>query len=289
MITLSAIAHAKLNLTLDVVGKRPDGYHDLKMVMQEIALGDELTVSLETGAPWRVISDSGEIPCDNSNLVIKAANLFFKETGIDPGGLTVEIQKRTPVCAGMGGGSADGAAMLRLLQNHYGNPLPEETLYRIAEETGSDVPFALFGGTALAEEKGQILTRISPMPSCTILLCKPDFPISTPMLFRAMDKAPITRRPDNDGMLRALSAGDIGLVAEKVYNVFEPVVKGDHPEIAEIQELMRKGGALASCMTGSGPTVFGIFTDADRAQETFSTLKKAYSATFLTHPVNESV
>lgn len=285
MTTYRTTAHAKLNLTLDVVGKRPDGYHDLQMVMQEITLGDEITLTLETGAPWRVISGSGEIPCDDSNLCIKAARLFFDATGLAPRGLTVEIQKNTPVCAGMGGGSADGAAVLRLLQQHYKAPLSEKDLYKIAEQVGSDVPFALFGGTALAEEKGQVLTRISPMPPCHILLCKPSFPISTPELFRAIDSEHISCRPDTRGMMEALRSGDMASVAQKLCNVFEPVVARSHPEIAEIKGEMLAHGAKNACMTGSGPTVFGLFEVQQQAQTCLKSLKTRFSDTYLVKPV----
>ena len=285
MTVLTTSAHAKLNLTLDVVGQRPDGYHDLQMVMQEINLGDEITLTLGTNKPWQVLSGSGEIPCDDSNLAIKAARLFFAATGIDPNGLTVEIQKVTPVCAGMGGGSADGAAVLRLLYQHYENPLEITRLYEIAEEVGSDVPFALFGGTALAEEKGQILTRISPMPPCNIVLCKPHFPISTPALFHAIDSEEIVLRPNTVGMIHNLETGDIHRVARELYNVFEPVVARDHPEIDQIKSVMMDHGALNACMTGSGPTVFGIFTDKDRAENCYRVLKQNFSDTYLTNPV----
>lgn len=285
MITLSAVAHAKLNLTLDVVGKRPDGYHDLQMVMQEITLGDEVILTLDTGKPWAVISESGEIPYDDSNLAIKAAKLFFEEAHIDPRGLTVKIIKKIPVCAGMGGGSADGAAVLRLLYEHYKMPISEEALYQIAEMVGSDVPFALFGGTALAEEKGQILTRISAMPQCYIVLCKPSFPISTPALFKAIDSEAIVRRPDTNAMLEALDSGSIERAAAELYNVFSPVVERDHPEINEIKAVMRQSGALNACMTGSGPTVFGVFTDETQAKSAYASLSGKYSDTFLTKPV----
>lgn len=285
MTVLHTAAHAKLNLTLDVVGKRPDGYHDLCMVMQEISLGDELTLTLGTGEPWRVISGSEEIPSDDSNLAIKAAKLFFSESGIAPHGLTVEIQKNTPVCAGMGGGSADGAAVLRLLYEHYDRPISREALYRIAEATGSDVPFALFGGTALAREKGQVLSRLSPMPDCHILLCKPPFPVSTPALFRAIDGEVIEARPDTGAMVSALEQGSIHAIAGALCNVFEPVVAREHPEIHEIKSEMCQYGALGACMTGSGPTVFGIFTDASGAQQAYRSLKSKYSDTFLVKPV----
>lgn len=285
MIVLKKQAHAKLNLTLDVVGKRPDGYHDLSMVMQEITLGDELTVYLDTGAPWRVLSDSGEIPCDESNLAVKAAKLFFEAAGLMPDGMTIELKKRTPVCAGMGGGSADGAGVLSLLQAHYGAPLDEKTLYAIAEKTGSDVPFALFGGTALAEEKGQVLTRLPSMPQCEIVLCKPGFPVSTPALFRAIDEEHIAKRPDNEKMRQALAEKDLRQVSACLYNVFEPLIAGAHPEITEIRETMCAAGALNACMTGSGPTVFGIFENRDDARRCYETLKRTYSDTYLTNPV----
>ena len=285
MIELQSKANAKLNLTLDVIGTRPDGYHDLCMVMQEISLGDDVTLQLETGEPWRVISESSEIPCDDSNLAVKAARLFFEASGIDCGGLTATIRKRTPVCAGMGGGSADGAAVLRMLDAHYRHPLRHEALYAVAEATGSDVPFALFGGTALAEEKGQILTRLAPMPPCFIVLCKPSFSISTPALFRAIDGETISARPQTARMLRALEEGDLRRIASLLCNVFEPVVAKVHTEIGMIRRTMLEQGALGASMTGSGPTVFGIFEDQSLAESAFSALKPLYPDTFITAPV----
>ena len=285
MIELRTTAHAKLNLTLDVVGKRPDGFHDLRMVMQEIDLGDDVTLRLETGRAWSVETDSGEIPCDENNLAVKAARLFLEASKIDCGGLTVLIQKRIPVCAGMGGGSADGAAVLRLLYDHYQKPFPEETLYRIAEQVGSDVPFALYGGTALAEEKGQILSRLSPMPDCVILLCKPGFPISTPELFRAIDLERVSVRPETEKMCTALQNRDLRAVASLLCNVFEPVVLRDHPEIQEIENTMLSCGALNACMTGSGPTVFGLFEREREAEMCLEILSRTYKDNFLTHPV----
>lgn len=285
MTRLYAKANAKLNLTLDVVGKRPDGYHDLEMVMQEITLGDEIILTLGTEAPWAVVSESGLVPCDDSNLAIKAARLFFNETGLDPNGLTVEIHKNTPVCAGMGGGSADGAAVLKLLYQHYGQPIPEKRLYELAEQVGSDVPFALFGGTALAEEKGQVLSRLYPMPRCCFLLCKPSFPISTPALFRAIDQEVVSNRPDTKAMICALEKDYLSAVSSLLFNVFEPVVSRDHPEIREIKETMMAHGALNASMTGSGPTIFGIFEDESKAKPAFELLVQSYPETYLAEPV----
>ena len=200
-------------------------------------------------------------------------------------GLTVDIQKHTPVMAGMGGGSADGAAVLRLLQTHYGNPLSENTLYRLAEKTGSDVPFALFGGTALAEEKGQVLSRLPSMPDCEIVLCKPPFPISTPALFRAVDQENITQRPDTAAMLVALEAGRLADVATALGNVFAPIIFREHPEMTEIRNTLLRYGALGAAMTGSGPTMFGLFSEKTAAEAAFFALKQNYTDTFLTKPV----
>ncbi len=285
MIHLSAAAHAKLNLSLDVLSRRPDGYHNLEMVMLEISLGDALELELGTGEPWRMECSTGEIPCDDTNLCIKAARLFFEKTGIDCGGLTVRLTKYTPSCAGMGGGSADGAAVLRLLWEHYGHPISRDELFRLAEETGSDVPFTLLGGTALAREKGQVLTVLPQLPMCHLVICKPDFPISTPALFRAIDDADIIARPDTQGMVAALEAGDLAGVAHRLSNVFTPVVAKDHPEIGEIRDVMLASGALGAEMTGSGPTVFGIFRDDTQAAACFGRLKARYHDTFLAHPV----
>lgn len=285
MRALRTIAHAKINLTLDVVGKRPDGYHDLIMVMQEITLGDEVTVCLETGRDWAMETDSEQVPCDDSNLCIKAARLFLRAANIDCDGLTVRLCKRTPVCAGMGGGSADGAAVLRLLDDAYGHPLSEETLYALAEQVGSDVPFALFGGTALAREKGQVLSRLPRMPACDIVLCKPSFPVSTPALFRRVDTATISRRPDTNAFLAALERGDLQTLANHMVNVFEPIVSADHPELAEIRKTMLDAGALGAAMTGSGPTMFGLFREKHQAEVAYTLLKSRYPDTFLANPV----
>jgi len=285
MITYQAEAHAKLNLTLDVLGKRSDGYHDLEMVMQEITLGDMLTVTLDTGEPWRMTSDSGEIPADETNLAVKAAIRFLEAAGITLDGLSIDIRKRTPVCSGMGGGSSDAAAVLRIFNDHFGHPLSDVQLYGVAESVGSDVPFALFGGTALAREKGQVLSRLPAMPGCSIVLCKPPFPISTPALFHAVDAVTITNRPDNAAMVRALEQGDFRKIAELLFNVFEPVVAKDHPEIGQIRSALLKSGALGAAMTGSGPTVFGLFAERAKAEDAFCMLSEIYPETFLTAPV----
>ena len=197
----------------------------------------------------------------------------------------MRLTKYTPSCAGMGGGSADGAAVLRLLWEHYGRPISREDLFLLAEQTGSDVPFTLLGGTALAREKGQVLTVLPKLPMCHLVICKPDFPISTPALFRAIDDAEIVARPDTVGMIAALEQGDLAGIAHRLSNVFTPVVAKDHSEIGEIRDVMLSSGALGAEMTGSGPTVFGMFRDQEQAAQCHTRLKAQYRDTFLAHPV----
>ncbi len=288
MTDLHAAAHAKLNLTLDVTGRREDGYHDLRMVMQEIALGDDLSLHLDTDAAWSVCTESREIPADGENLALRAAAGFFREAGISCSGLTAFLRKRVPVCAGLGGGSADAAAVLRLLQEHYGCPLPEERLMSLAEEIGSDVPFALFGGTALAEGKGERLTRLDPLQDCFFVLCKPPFPVSTPVLYHAIDRVTIRKRPDTEAVCRALAEGDLPAAAENLYNVFYPLVAEEHPEVLKIAEILRDSGALGVSMSGSGPTMFGLFSEREPAEAAAALLGKRYTDTFLTKPVTSA-
>ena len=220
----TVLARAKLNLTLDVLGKRPDGYHDLKMVMQSVALADTLTVETGTGEGLEVRTDLSFLPNNEKNLAAAAALAFQTVTGRDLGGVAIAIEKRIPVCAGMGGGSSDAAAVLRSLERMLGTGQDLAALARIGERVGSDVPYCVLGGTALAEGRGEVLTPLSALPHCHVVICKPAFSISTPELFRAVDGVRLRCRPDTDGVLAALEAGDLGGVARRMYNVFEDVL-----------------------------------------------------------------
>ena len=265
-------AYAKLNLTLDILGKRPDGYHDLRMVMQSVDLFDE--VSVET-------RETGGVTVRGDNLAVKAALAFFREAGVQPPGLHIQLKKRIPVCAGMAGGSSDGAAVLRALGRLY--PMPREALERIGAAVGSDVPYCVRGGTALAEGRGEVLTDLPALPMCHIVLCKPDFPISTPELFRAVK--PTRCHPDTAGMLAALKAGDLDGVAHRLYNVFEDCLPRRCQEVREIKSALLDLGALGAAMSGSGPTVFGIFREAGPAQEAAACLARRYRRTYTARPV----
>ena len=284
----TVLARAKLNLTLDVLGKRPDGYHDLKMVMQSVALADTLTVETGTGEGLEVRTDLSFLPNNEKNLAAAAALAFQTVTGRDLGGVAIAIKKRIPVCAGMGGGSSDAAAVLRSLERMLGTGQDLAALAGIGERVGSDVPYCVLGGTALAEGRGEVLTPLSALPHCHVVICKPAFSISTPELFRAVDGVRLRCRPDTDGVLAALEAGDLGGVARRMYNVFEDVLPSrQRTEVAAIRSALVQHGALGANMSGTGPTVFGLFDDADRARSAWEELRQTYRDVFLTETVEQ--
>ena len=284
----TVLARAKLNLTLDVLGKRPDGYHDLKMVMQSVALADTLTVETGTGEGLEVRTDLNFLPNNDKNLAAAAALAFQTVTGRDLGGVAITIEKRIPVCAGMGGGSSDAAAVLRSLERMLGTGQDLAALARIGERVGSDVPYCVLGGTALAEGRGEVLTPLSALPHCHVVICKPAFSISTPELFRAVDGVRLRCRPDTDGVLAALEAGDLGGVARRMYNVFEDVLPPrQRAEVAAIRSALVQHGALGANMSGTGPTVFGLFDEAGRARSAWEELRQTYRDVFLTETVEQ--
>ena len=224
MTTLYEGAFAKLNLTLDVLGKREDGYHDLQSVMQGISIRDDIEIDIGTGKPWKLLCTVEDIPTDENNLAWKAAKVYCDTLHKDPEGLEIRINKRIPSGAGLGGGSADAAAVLRALNRHYGEPLSVMALAELGAEIGSDVPFCVLCGTAMVEGRGERLRKLPDMPDCVFVICKPDFSVSTPELYQKIDTVAIADRPDNRAMETALLAGDLGRVAENICNVFDPVV-----------------------------------------------------------------
>lgn len=285
MITLSEKAYAKLNLTLDILGKREDGYHDLKSVMQTISLYDTIEMDIGTGEAWKLSCSRGDIPCDERNLAWKAAKLFCDTIGFDPDGIAIRMIKQIPSGAGMGGGSADAAAVLRILNRHCGNPLSPEALADLGAKVGSDVPFCVLGGTVMCEGRGEIMRPLPDIPKCVIVGCKPEFSVSTPVLFRRIDSVEIYDHPDNDAMEQAIISGDVKTIAREIYNVFDPVVSEDHPEIEHIKGICRRHGALAAQMTGSGSVVFAIMPDQNSAEAARRELEKTYPQAFVAEPV----
>ncbi len=259
-------AWAKLNLCLEVTGKLPDGYHDLRGVMQSTDFHDDVILEEGDGA-WTVRSDLSYLPTGGTNLAARAAVLFREATGLGPTGGLIILRKRIPVCGGYGGGSANAAAVLRLLNRLCSNPLSWEELEEMSLPLGADVPFCIRGGTALAEGKGEKLTPLPDLEHAPLLLCRPEFSCSTPQLFQAVDRLKLRVRPDVAGMCRAVAAGDVPGVARRLFNVFEEALpKKQRDTVREIRSALLDAGALGAAMTGTGSGVFGIFPDGGTAE-----------------------
>lgn len=285
MTTLYEGAFAKINLTLDVLDKRPDGYHDIRSVMQTISVRDDIEIDVDTGKPWELFCTNENIPCDERNLAWKAAKVYCDALGKDPNGITIRITKRIPTEAGLGGGSADAAAVLRALNRYYGNPLSVLALAELGAQVGSDVPFCTLCGTAMVEGRGERLRKLPDMPDCCFVICKPAFSSSTPELYKKLDNSVIAKRPDNQAMESALLAGDLGKVAENVYNVFDPLVTAEHLELNYIKSIFNSYGSVAQQMTGSGSAVFAIVPDFEFAAVICSMLRENYPDIFIAKPV----
>jgi len=281
----TALAYAKINISLDIVSKMPDGYHNLRTVMQTVELADEITVECTPGEGISVKAGRPYLPGDERNIAAKAAIAFYDHTGIKKNHTHIEIKKNIPVCAGLGGGSTDGACVLRILNKMYATGLGRETLERLGNSIGSDVPFSIIGGTQLAEGRGEILTDLPPIPHCHVVICKPSFSCSTPELFGLVKCEKIRARPDTDGIIKALDEGNLGAVARRMYNVFEDILPRGKQEITEIKGIMLDNNALGSIMTGSGPTVFGLYENITDAQSTYDQLKENYRECFLTQTI----
>lgn len=285
MTTLYEGAFAKINLTLDVLGKRADGYHDLQSVMQTISVRDDIEIDVGTGKPWVLKCSEEGIPTDERNLAWKAAKLYLDTIGKDPDGLEIRITKRIPVEAGMGGGSADAAAVLRALNRHYGNPLSIAALAELGSFVGSDVPFCTICGTAMVEGRGERLRKLPDIPDCFFVICKPDFSSSTPELYRKLDETEIAKRPNNRAMESALLAGDLKQVCENIHNVFDPLVTAEHLELNYIKSLLYNYGAIGYQMTGSGSAVFAIVSEFEIAAVLCNMLKDSYPKVYIAKPV----
>lgn len=279
-------APAKVNLALDILGRRADGYHDMRMVMQTVSLCDTVSVE-ETAAGFALHTDGDFIQAGKKTLEQRAAEAFFIAVGRPMPGLSVTLEKRTPAYAGLGGGSADVAALLRILRDRYCPDMTCEELERVGFQVGSDMPFCVRGGTALAEGRGEVLTDLRPLPDCWLVLCKPDFGIPTPSLFALVDGGELRRRPDIGGMAAALEAGDLASTAARLGNVFEEVLPEPYHEVFAIKRRLLDLGALNAAMSGSGPTVFGVFREREAARRAVEKLKRTYTQTFLAQPVKK--
>lgn len=269
-------AWAKLNISLDVADRRPDGYHDMIMVMQTISLRDAVQIRLNDSGKVRAKTNFSFIPGDERNLAVKAALRFLSAVGAEGQGMTISIHKDIPVGAGMAGGSSDAAAVLRALNRMYDYPLSSEALEELSASVGSDVPFCVRGGTCLATGRGEKLESLKDMPDCIYVVCKPEFSISTPELFRKLDQISLRCHPDTAGILEAINAKDLDAVCRRMYNVFEDVDDRRLRTVRDIKGIMLDHGALGAMMTGTGSAVFGVFRRGSDVEELVKKLRAAY-------------
>jgi len=273
--TLHEKAWAKLNISLDAAERREDGYHDMTMVMQTVSLSDDVQIVLNDSGRVTAKSNLPFVPGDARNLAVKAALCYLRAAGKERPGMFIILDKKIPVGAGMGGGSSDAAAVLRALNRHYGALTPEE-LETLSAEVGSDVPFCVRGGTALATGRGEKLETLPDMPDCEFLICKPDFSISTPELFRKLDQSSTRCRPDTEGIVTALAAGDLSQLCRRMYNVFEDIDDRRLRTVREIKGRLLDYGALGAVMTGTGSAVFGVFRPGTLPNGAAEALRQEY-------------
>ena len=276
-----AKSYAKINLTLDVLGKLPNGYHEVRMIMQTVNLFDLIIVD-KTQHGIRISTNCKFIPTNERNIAYKAAVLFFEKSGIS-GGAKILIRKNIPVSAGLAGGSGNAAAVLCALNMLYGMPLADDEVYELAKNLGADVPYCIMGGTCLAEGIGEKLTKLSPLPGFPVVLVKPDVSVSTAEIYKRIDDEKDILHPDTDAALDAVKNRDYEKLFGCMQNVMERVTEKICPEIAKISENMRDFGAKAALMSGSGPTVYGVFEDNASAKKAFDALSVRYKQAFLAH------
>lgn len=274
LLTLSA--NAKINLTLDILGTREDGYHEVAMIMQEISLHDTLSMGkINQGISLTIAIEGqkGTLPADESNLCWKAAALVQKEYNLQEG-VEIHLIKRIPMAAGLAGGSADAAAVLKGMNHLFRLGMTEARLCELGARLGSDIPFCIMGGTMLATGRGEVLTRLPSFPRLSVVLAKPPVGVSTAWAYKTYDAGYDGPHPDNEAMLEAIHGGGAHKAAGLLCNVLEGVTETEHPVIADYKRLMMEHGAMASMMSGSGPTVFGLVREKQQAWHLADTLKK---------------
>lgn len=267
-------ANAKINLGLDIVGKLSNGYHEVSMIMQEVSLCDKLEITPDNSGEIRLQVKNSNLPNDKDNIVYKAAELFYKYYAKN-GGCNIVLEKNIPVCAGLGGGSADAACVLKALNTIYSTPFDTSSLMDMGLSLGADVPFCIMGGCAHAGGVGEKLTKLNSKLDYFVCLIKPDIDISTPLAYKAIDTAYFVH-PDINGAISALEKGDITLFSKCTGNAFEYVSRSQYKEIDIIKAHLQSKGAVFTMMSGSGPTVFGLFEKEEDAQNAIKTYKGSY-------------
>jgi len=280
-------AYAKINLMLDICALRNDGYHDLFMLMQSVGIYDTVSVERIKGRETVITSNLEDIPLDERNIAHKAAQAFFEAAKIrvTSRGIHIDIQKRIPHAAGLAGGSADGAAVIVALNEIYKTDLSDDALCRIGVKVGADVPFCITGGTLLAQGIGEVLSAVKPLRRCYIVLAKPRQAVNTGKAFRQFDECGKVHNPDCLGMLCAVQSRNLADISAKLENVFEQFI--EVPSRIDIKQTMRAHGALGACMSGSGPTAYGIFEKKENAEAAAAALREYVSEVYVTTPVNK--
>lgn len=284
--TITRKAYAKINLGLDVVRRLPNGYHEVRMVMQNVGIYDVLTFArAEEGITLMV--DNQELPADSGNLIWKAAKLLLDTAGIE-GGVHITLEKHIPIAAGMAGGSTDAAAAFLGINELYGIGYDLEQLKALGVKIGADVPYCIQGGTALAEGIGEVLSELTAPPACYLVIAKPDINVSTKFVYENLRANELEYHPDIDGMIEAIEQGSLKGITDRLGNVLETVTVPAYPIIREIKDVMLAAGAENALMSGSGPTVFGIFTDEKQAEAAAEQIRAALLAkqVFVTGFVN---
>lgn len=286
---LTAKAPAKINLTLDILGRRPDGYHDVSMLMQSVSLYETVTV---TADPDEKPAENGEItitcdregvPCDSSNIAYKAVKAFFKHTELTHGNIEIDIKKKIPFGAGLAGGSADGAAVIVLLNKIYDTGMREKELCVIGERVGADVPFCIVGGTCHATETGTTLKKVKNLPKCHIVICKPEISISTAEAYRLADRRTGAQFSYTKLCIPALYSGSVRNISDFLHNDFEEVLALE--EINRVKKIMYKQKALGCAMSGSGSAVFALFLSKKSADKCAQKLSETYGEVFVAEPL----
>ncbi len=271
-------ARAKINTALDVLGKRDDGYHELRMIMQTVNLCDNIFIKTNTPEEGNGITLTANVPwlpVDERNLMYKAAALIKERYDIKQG-INMDLTKRIPVAAGLAGGSSDCAAVIVGLNRLFDLNLSRKEQFAIGKELGADVPYCIMRGTVLAEGIGDKLTRLAPFPDCYVLLCKPNINVSTASVYKSIDSCGVEVHPDIDGMIKNIEAGNLKAVSDGMCNVLENVTIANHPVIADIKAKMLELGAVGSMMSGSGPTVFGFYESYDPALEALKEIRRVF-------------
>ncbi|MBR0398254.1 MAG: 4-(cytidine 5'-diphospho)-2-C-methyl-D-erythritol kinase [Eubacterium sp.] len=283
--TMQLRSMAKINLALDVTGKRPDGYHDVRMIMQTICLYDEIELERKNTPGVHMESNVPFLPVDGRNLAVRAADILLKAFDIQEG-VGIKLNKRIPVAAGLAGGSSNAAAVLVGMNRLFSLGLSEDQLMQYGLQLGADVPYCIMRGTALAEGIGEILTPLPEIPPCHILIGKPPVSVSTKYVYEHYDVAENVKHPDVDGMMQAIYNGSLDGIVSRMENVLEQVTVPAYPVIEEIRRLMLSYGAAGARMSGSGPTVFGIFEDRKMAEKAAEALRagKMANRVYLTRP-----